>query len=116
MSTVYPPLAFCYIIVEQGTDAGRDTRSPGRSDSRFHRLDRRTSLEEITMNDRPTRVVACACASLVGLAFLLNSATAADGPQEQLHVRIDRLMDADRIGPPIALASDPEFLRRVSLD
>jgi hypothetical protein len=68
------------------------------------------------MNDQRPRAVACACALLVGLAFLLNAAAAADGPREPLHVRIDRLMDADRIGPPVASACDAEFLRRVSLD
>ena len=49
-------------------------------------------------------------------AFFLNAAPAADEPREPLHRRIDRLLAADRIGPPIAPASDAEFLRRVSLD
>ena len=68
------------------------------------------------MNDHGPRTVACACAMLVALAFLLSSAPAADGPGEPLHRRIDRLLNSDRIGPPLAPASDAEFLRRVSLD
>ncbi len=68
------------------------------------------------MNDHRPRAAACACAWLVALAFLLDSAPAADGPAEPLHARIDRLMDRDRVGPPVAVASDAEFLRRVSLD
>ena len=68
------------------------------------------------MNDHCPRAAACACVLSVALAFLLNSAPAADGPAEPLHKRIDRLIDADRIGPPVAPASDAEFLRRVSLD
>jgi hypothetical protein len=68
------------------------------------------------MNDHRPRAVACACALLVALAFLLNSAPAASRPGEPLHSRIDRLLAADRIGPAISPANDAEFLRRVSLD
>ena len=68
------------------------------------------------MNDHRPRAAACACVLLVAPAFLLDAAPAADGPAEPMHVRIDRLIDADRIGPPVATASDGEFLRRVSLD
>jgi hypothetical protein len=68
------------------------------------------------MNDRRPRVVACTCLFLIALAFFFDAAPAADGSREPLHTRIDRLMDADGIGPPIALASDAEFLRRISLD
>ena len=68
------------------------------------------------MKDHEPRAVACTCAMLVALAFLLRSAPAADGPGEPLHRRIDRLLNTDRIGPPLAPASDAEFLRRVSLD
>jgi hypothetical protein len=68
------------------------------------------------MKDHPPRAVSCACAVLVALTFLLSSAPAADRPGEPLHHRIDRLLNTDRIGPPIAPASDAEFLRRVSLD
>jgi Protein of unknown function (DUF1549)/Protein of unknown function (DUF1553) len=68
------------------------------------------------MNNHRPRAVACACALLVSLAFLWNSAPAANGPAEPLHRRIDRLLAADRIGPAVAPASDAEFLRRVALD
>jgi hypothetical protein len=78
--------------------------------------DHRTSLEDLAMHDNRPRAAACACAIFVGLALLWNTAQAADGPGEPLHLRINRLMDVDRIGPPIAPASDSEFLRRVSLD
>ena len=53
-------------------------------------------------------------------AFLLgvvpSSATAADAPPPPLHERIDRLIDAGHVGPAVGLASDAEFLRRVSID
>jgi hypothetical protein len=68
------------------------------------------------MNDHHPRAAACACALLAALALVLSTAIAADGRVDPLHVRIDRLIDADRIGPPVAMASDGEFLRRVSLD
>jgi hypothetical protein len=35
---------------------------------------------------------------------------------EPLHVRIDRIIDASRIGPAAATTGDAEFLRRVTLD
>ena len=68
------------------------------------------------MNDHRSRAAACACAMLVVLALLLNAAPAADGPREPLHLRIDRLIESARVGPPVAPAGDAEFLRRVSLD
>ena len=68
------------------------------------------------MIDHRLRAAACAGAVLIGLASVWNAAPAADGLAEALHFRIDRLIDADRIGPAIAMASDPEFLRRLSLD
>lgn len=68
------------------------------------------------MNDHRPRGLAQACALMVLLAFLLDAAPAADGPREPLHLRIDRILERDRIGPEIAPADDAEFLRRVSLD
>ena len=51
---------------------------------------------------------------LLGVAAA--SAVSADVPLASLHERIDRLIDSGRVGPAIGLASDAEFLRRVSLD
>src|SRR5579885_3547460 len=78
--------------------------------------DRRTSLEVSTMNVQRARAAACVCSWVVTLVVAGKPARASDGPREPLHTRIDRLMDADPIGPPVAPASDAEFLRRVSLD
>ncbi len=47
------------------------------------------------------------------IACLAATFAAADDP---LHVQIDRLILADAIGTPAPLASDGEFLRRVSID
>ena len=50
---------------------------------------------------------------LAGLTFM---ALGADDPAVSLHERIDRFIDAGRVGPPVGLTGDAEFLRRVSLD
>jgi hypothetical protein len=50
------------------------------------------------------------------LCLMTCSALAADTPPAPLHERIDRIIDAGRVGPPVALAGDSDFLRRVSLD
>ena len=50
------------------------------------------------------------------LWLMTSSRLAADTSPFPLHERIDQLIDAARVGPPVALASDAEFLRRVSLD
>ena len=68
------------------------------------------------MNDHPSRVVAWVCGLIIVFVSMPNEASAADTPAEPLHSRIDRLMESARVGPPIAPASDAEFLRRVSLD
>jgi hypothetical protein len=55
--------------------------------------------------------------STLGLMSLLpREARTADDPGAPLHERIDRVIDAGRVGPPAALTGDAEFLRRVSLD
>jgi hypothetical protein len=53
-----------------------------------------------------------------GFLFPLMTLVAlgADDPKVSLHERIDRIIDAARVGPPVALTGDAEFLRRVSLD
>ncbi len=79
-------------------------------------VEARTSLEDLIMNEYRSRVAACACALLVAVALLLGSALAADDPARPLHERIDRLVNTDRVGPPVGLSSDGEFLRRVALD
>ena len=38
------------------------------------------------------------------------------GPASPLHEEIDRVIDAERVGPPAPLCNDAEFLRRVYLD
>ena len=38
------------------------------------------------------------------------------GPASPLHEEIDRVIDAERVGPPAPLCTDAEFLRRVYLD
>lgn len=51
------------------------------------------------------------------LLSLVPSATRASEPRvPPLFQRIDERVDAGHIGPPVALAGDAEFLRRVSLD
>ncbi len=50
------------------------------------------------------------------VALLASSAIAGEAGSEPLHCRIDRAIDAARIGPPAPQAGDAEFLRRVSLD
>jgi hypothetical protein len=49
-------------------------------------------------------------------SLMTFSALGADASSIRLHERIDRLIDASRVGPPGARAGDAEFLRRVSLD
>lgn len=70
------------------------------------------------MNRLPLRLRLGLCAgSILGMMGLMTfKARAADAPAPPLHERIDRVIDASRVGPPVALASDAEFLRRVSLD
>jgi Protein of unknown function (DUF1549)/Protein of unknown function (DUF1553) len=53
---------------------------------------------------------------LVVALLFLETLSAADIRAESLHCRIDRLIESSRVGPPAALTSDAEFLRRVSLD
>jgi hypothetical protein len=48
-------------------------------------------------------------------AALASTSAAADG-QEALHLRIDRIIAAEHVGPLAARCSDAEFLRRASLD
>lgn len=64
------------------------------------------------------RLGAPALLLVIGLtAFEAGGAEAAPAPSPQpLHERIDRMIDASHVGPPVALAGDAEFLRRVSLD
>ena len=38
------------------------------------------------------------------------------GQASPLHEEIDRVIDAERVGPPAPLCTDAEFLRRVYLD
>ncbi len=68
------------------------------------------------MKKHPPRVVACVCGLLIALVSRPGEARGSDPPAEALHSRIDRVMDAARVGPPVAPASDAEFLRRASLD
>jgi hypothetical protein len=68
------------------------------------------------MNDQTSRVVACFYGLLIAFIGLCHEAIAADPPAEPLHSRIDRLMESARVGSPVPLANDAEFLRRVSLD
>lgn len=51
--------------------------------------------------------------SAISLLLFASSAQSAD---EALHTRIDGLIDSARVGPVAELASDAEFLRRLSLD
>ena len=57
----------------------------------------------------------CAHGLLAALLFA-PLAPAADDQALPLHARIDRLINSTQVGPPAALSSDAEFLRRVSLD
>src|SRR5262249_47973886 len=61
------------------------------------------------------RARCCFRGMLVALLLLLPTPVRCDGT-EPLHCRIDRLTEANRVGPPSASTSDAEFLRRVSLD
>lgn len=47
---------------------------------------------------------------------VMTSEAATDVSALPLHERIDRVIDASHVGPPVALAGDAEFFRRVSLD
>ncbi|AGA24504.1 DUF1549 domain-containing protein [Singulisphaera acidiphila] len=62
------------------------------------------------------RLGLCAYPMLCVVGLLTSTAGAADAPAPPLHERIDRVIDASHVGPPVALAGDAEFLRRVSLD
>jgi hypothetical protein len=55
------------------------------------------------------------CRMFAALVFLLNMAGGSSAG-EALHRRIDRVLEAKLDGEPAALATDAEFLRRVSLD
>ncbi len=57
----------------------------------------------------------CAHGLLAALMFV-SLVPAADDHALPLHDRIDRLIESTQVGPPAAIASDDEFLRRVSLD
>ncbi|WP_406698337.1 DUF1549 domain-containing protein [Singulisphaera sp. Ch08] len=68
------------------------------------------------MNRLPIRPGYCAYLTLCVLGLVASRARAADAPALPLHERIDGVIDASHVGPPVALAGDAEFLRRVSLD
>ncbi|MHB1559228.1 MAG: DUF1549 domain-containing protein [Isosphaeraceae bacterium] len=68
------------------------------------------------MTDHRTGIVAVCCALSVLLLAAVGIVPAGDAPREPFHRRIDRLIEADAIAPPAAIAGDAEFLRRVSLD
>ena len=68
------------------------------------------------MNDHPLRVVAWVYGLFLAVVSMQGDILAADTAGEPLHARIDRLMESARVGPPVSLASDAEFFRRVSLD
>ncbi|SIO35056.1 Protein of unknown function [Singulisphaera sp. GP187] len=68
------------------------------------------------MNRLPLRLDRCAYSMLCAMGLLTSTARAADAPAPPLRERIDQVIDASHVGPPVALAGDAEFLRRVSLD
>ncbi len=65
------------------------------------------------MIEHRVRTAALSCAVMLGLGWLVG---AAEPPQLPLHLRIDQLLEKDPVGPPVEIASDAEFLRRVSID
>ena len=68
------------------------------------------------MNGRPLRLCLVAWSMLFATTSWTFAAPETDASALPLHERIDRLIDAGHVGPPVALAGDAEFLRRVSLD
>jgi hypothetical protein len=54
--------------------------------------------------------------SLPFVAILGLLAAGSASAQEPLHLRIDQLVEANQVGPLAPIASDAEFLRRVTLD
>ncbi len=68
------------------------------------------------MTDHRTGIVPASCALSVLLLAAVGTVPAGDAPREPLHRRIDRLIEADALAPPAAIADDAEFLRRLSLD
>ncbi len=54
---------------------------------------------------------------VLALVLLMGAASAvASDRGKPLHVRIDEVIDAARVGPEVPLAGDAEYLRRLSLD
>jgi hypothetical protein len=68
------------------------------------------------MNWHPPHVVSCVCVLLLAELLGMPRANATDQAPEQLHGRIDRLIETAEVSSPVAVAGDAEFLRRVSLD
>lgn len=59
----------------------------------------------------------CVFWTLLGSIFLVNFfANAVRGDEPPLHERIDRLVEANSVGPVAANASDADFVRRIWLD
>jgi hypothetical protein len=61
----------------------------------------------------PTRPVAFCLGALLALTVLLSAAQAEDLP---LHERIDRILEANAVGPIAPVCNDADFIRRVWLD
>ncbi len=68
------------------------------------------------MTDHRTGILAASCALSALLLAAVGTVPAGDAPREPLHGRIDRLIEADALVPPAAIAGDAEFLRRLALD
>ena len=54
--------------------------------------------------------------TLCGSFVAAGTATPENEALQPLHVEIDRIVEAERVGPPTSICSDSEFLRRVYLD
>ena len=54
--------------------------------------------------------------TLCGSFVAAGTATPENEALRPLHVEIDRIVEAERVGPPTSICSDSEFLRRVYLD
>ena len=67
------------------------------------------------MNGRQMRLCLVAWSALCATSSWTFAAPETDDSALPL-TRIDRLIDASHVGPPVALAGDAEFLRRLSLD
>lgn len=61
-------------------------------------------------------MLCCVVGLLTSAAQAADPPTPTPAPTPPLHERIDQLIDASHVGPPVALTGDAEFLRRVSLD